>query len=64
MEILNRLMENADQIISVLGSIVILCSIVVAGTKTPDPNTIWGKLYRVVEFLALVVGKTKDKGDK
>lgn len=64
MEILNNVIENIDQIVSVLGSIVVVCSLVVAGTKTPDPDTILGKIYKAVEFLALVVGKSKETGRK
>lgn len=64
MEILNNVMANLDQIISVIGSIVVVCSLVVIGTKTPDPVTKLGKIYKVIEFLALVVGKSKETGKK
>lgn len=64
MELFNNLMENIDSVVSILGSIVILCSIIVAGTKTPNPDTVLGKMYKLVEFLALVVGKSKESGKK
>jgi hypothetical protein len=35
---------------------------VCAITPTPDPNTRLGKIYRLIEFLGLVVGKAKDTG--
>ncbi len=62
-EVINRLLDNIDQILSILGSIVVLCSVIVAGTNTPNPNTKIGKIYKIIEFLALVFGKTKDKGN-
>lgn len=35
-----------------------ICSL----TATPDPSTPMGKVYKVVEWLALIFGKMKDKG--
>jgi hypothetical protein len=35
------------------------CSAIVALTQTPDPTTVAGKLYKVLELLALVIGKAK-----
>ncbi len=48
-----------QQVITIAGAIVIIASLVTAGTKTPDPATKWGKAYRVIEALALVFGRTK-----
>lgn len=45
--------------IAILGSVVIIASLITAGTKTPDPSTKLGKVYRVIELLALVVGRAK-----
>lgn len=36
-------------------------SAVVATTRTPDPKTTWGKIYRLIEVLALAIAKAKDK---
>lgn len=33
-----------------------------AATPTPPPNTVLGRVYRVVETLALLVGKAKQMG--
>lgn len=63
-QIIERIIDNIDQILSILGSIVILSSLIVAGTKTPDPNTKIGKLYKIIELLALIFGKSKNKGGK
>jgi hypothetical protein len=50
--------------IAILGSIVLIASLITAGTNTPDPATRLGKLYKVIEVLALVVGRAKDGADK
>ena len=49
----------AEQLITIAGAVVIVASLITAGTKTPDPNTKWGKAYKVIEVLALVFGKAK-----
>ena len=46
--------------IAILGSVVLIASLITAGTKTPDPATKLGKVYKVIEVLALVVGRAKD----
>tara|TARA_R110000850_G_scaffold243993_1_gene368890 strand:+ start:261 stop:467 length:207 start_codon:yes stop_codon:yes gene_type:complete len=43
-------------------SIVVIASLLVAGTKTPDPSTILGKVYKVVEWASLTFGKAKESG--
>ena len=50
--------------IAILGSIVLIASLITAGTKTPDPATKLGKVYKVIEVLALVVGRAKEGRDK
>lgn len=49
----------AEQLVTIAGAVVIVASLITAGTKTPDPNTKWGKAYKVIEVLALVFGKAK-----
>lgn len=48
-----------EQFITIAGAVVIVASLITAGTKTPDPDTKWGKAYKVIEVLALVFGKAK-----
>lgn len=48
-----------QQVVTIAGAVVIIASLITAGTKTPDPATKWGKAYKVIEALALVFGKTK-----
>ncbi len=56
------LTNNSDVIISTVTGIITVASLIIAGTKTPDPDTLLGKLYKVVEFLSLTIGKAKDTG--
>ena len=62
MDTINLLLENIDLILTTLTSIVVIASLIVAGTKTPDPDSKLGKIYKLIEFLAIVVGKAKDEG--
>ena len=41
---------------------VTAASIFTAFTDTPDPSTRWGKVYRVIEAVALVTERAKQKG--
>jgi hypothetical protein len=59
---LELVMNNSDVIITTVTGIITIASIIVAGTRTPDPDTILGKLYKVVEIAALNFGKAKDTG--
>lgn len=47
----------------VLPSIVPAASLFVSLTKTPMPGTFWGRVYRVIEVLALVFGRAKEVAD-
>ena len=59
---LELFMNNSDIIISTVTGIITIPSLVVAGSRTPDPSTVIGKLYKVVEIAALNFGKAKDTG--
>jgi hypothetical protein len=56
------LYDNRDVAFQVASGIVVLASLVVAGTRTPDPKTFLGKAYKLVEYAALNFGKAKDTG--
>jgi hypothetical protein len=47
---------------SILTSVVTVASAICAITPTPNPTTKWGKIYMILEFLAINIGKAKDKG--
>lgn len=57
------IIENKEEIVAVLTGAVTLASAICALTPTPKDDAIVGKLYRLVEALALNVGKAKDKAD-
>jgi len=55
---------HADQIIGALTAIVTGASALAALTPTPKDDSLIGKIYKVIDFLALNIGKAKDKGDQ
>ena len=58
------LLSNFDVIAQVLLGIVVLANVIVNGTKTPKPGTWLGKIYKLIDWMALnLTKKAKDKGD-
>ncbi len=45
-----------------IASVVMLASAIAAVTPTPKEGSILAKLYRLIDWAALNVGKAKDKG--
>jgi len=45
-------------------AIIAIASLVAAVTPTPKGDELLGKLYKVIDFLALNIGKAKDKAKK
>ena len=60
-EIISYLVTNVDSILLVLTSIVAAASAVAALTPTPKDDSIVAKAYKVVDWLAVNIGKAKDK---
>tara|TARA_S200002703_G_scaffold159971_1_gene175812 strand:+ start:8213 stop:8455 length:243 start_codon:yes stop_codon:yes gene_type:complete len=54
--------NNSDVILSTVTGVITIASLIIAGTKTPDPDTVLGKIYKAVEFLSLTIGKAKETG--
>ena len=54
-------MSNIFTMISVLTMIVTVASLIAASTKTPKDDIWIGKLYKLVDLLALNIGKAKEK---
>jgi hypothetical protein len=52
---------NPDRILTAATSVVTIASILTSATETPRPESILGKLYKILEVLALVIGKAKQK---
>ena len=61
---IEAIMLHKAEIIEAVMGIVVVASVIVAGTKTPDPNTVMGKIYKVVEWASLTFGKAKQTGEK
>ena len=55
--------NNSDVILSTVTGVITIASLIIAGTKTPDPDTVLGKIYKAVEFLSLTIGKAKETGN-
>ena len=60
-DLLNYVSDNKEGIIGMLTAVVAAASAICALTPTPKDDSIVRKLYVVVEWLALNVGKAKDK---
>lgn len=42
--------------------VAVAASVIAAATGTPNPNTWQGKLYRVLDLIAINIGKAKETG--
>ena len=58
---INYLIENSSTLITILTAIVAAASSIAALTPTPTDDTWVAKAYKIVDWLALNVGKAKDK---
>lgn len=47
----------------IVTAVIALASAIAAATPTPAPGTFLSKVYAVIDFLALNVGKAKDNGE-
>ena len=52
---------NLEDIINIITSAVTLASTIAAVTKTPEDDNWISKIYRILDFLALNVGRAKDR---
>lgn len=59
---IEALLNNQAEIIEAVMGVVVVASLIVAGTKTPDPDTVLGKIYKLVEWASLTFGKAKQSG--
>ena len=58
---MNDLLEHIQQIAIIITSLVTLASTITAVTDTPSDISMQGKIYKIIEFLALVNDKTKQR---
>lgn len=63
MKVILWLSQHSDQIIDALTAIIAGASALAALTPTPKDDTFMGKAYKVVDWLALNVGKAKETGN-
>ena len=59
---IETILNNQAEIIEAVMGVVVVASLIVAGTKTPDPDTVLGKIYKLVEWASLTFGKAKQSG--
>tara|TARA_R110002050_G_scaffold175787_1_gene308650 strand:+ start:728 stop:916 length:189 start_codon:yes stop_codon:yes gene_type:complete len=60
-EIISYLVSNVDSILFAVSAVVAASSAVAALTPTPKDDSIVAKAYKVLDWVALNVGKAKDK---
>ena len=47
----------------VVATAIAFASAITAATTTPKKGTFWAKIYALVDWAALNIGKSKDKGE-
>ena len=63
-ETLDWLVTNKEVLVTIVTLTVTLASLLASLTPTPKDDTFVGKLYGLLDLLALNVGRAKEKGDK
>lgn len=58
---ISYILENKEELFTVLTSIIAAASAIAAVTPTPKDDTFIGKAYKIVDWMALNVFKAKDK---
>jgi hypothetical protein len=61
LDILAQFIPNTNWF-AVITAVVTLASAITAATPTPAPGTLLSKIYKLIEILALNIGKSKDTG--
>ena len=62
MEMILKLIED-NPWFGVLTALIAFASAVTAATPTPKKGSIWGKVYALIDWAALNVGKAKQKSE-
>jgi len=60
-EIISYLVANVDSLLFAVSAVVAAASAVAALTPTPKDDAVASKAYKVLDWLALNIGKAKDK---
>jgi len=61
MNLIDYIIGNKEELLGAITAIVAAASAIAALTPTPADDTIVGKAYRVVDWLALNFGRAKDR---
>ena len=61
-QLISWVTSHSDQILDIATKIVAASSAFAAITPTPKDDTFVGKMYKIVDWLALNIGKAKDSG--
>jgi hypothetical protein len=61
MDIVLEFLQNQSWF-GIVTALIALASAIAAVTPTPEPGTVLAKVYSAIDFLALNIGKAKDKG--
>ena len=62
MNTITQLIAGND-LLNIITAVIALASAIAAVTPTPAPGTFLSKLYALIDFVALNIGKAKDKGE-
>ena len=55
------ILENKEQLFGIVTAVIAAASAIAALTPTPKDDTLVGKAYKLIDWLALNVFKAKDK---
>jgi hypothetical protein len=58
---IDYILNNKEQLFGVVTAVIAAASAIAALTPTPKDDTIIGKAYKLIDWLALNVFKAKDK---
>tara|TARA_Y100000310_G_C20245085_1_gene606427 strand:+ start:372 stop:572 length:201 start_codon:yes stop_codon:yes gene_type:complete len=57
------ILTNKEVLLGIVTAVVTLASLIASLTPTPKDDTVVGKLYKLLDLLALNVGKAKETGE-
>ena len=61
---IDYIINNKEGLFAVVTTIIAAASAIAALTPTPKDDTLIGKAYKIIDWLALNVIKAKDRGDE
>lgn len=58
---INYILENKNELFGAVTAVIAAASAIAALTPTPKDDTLIGKAYKIIDWLALNIFKAKDK---